>query len=219
MTAVVANASGIIELKDVPVDALRRFDRVTLGQLAGLQPGQQIGYAQYRAGRQPSVTDLQLAVNEVTRHARKIVAYNEQQPRRQLPAKVDHLQPLVQEQLDEREAMARRIADHFGRALPPGRDVYLLIDPRVRDPGMIPWAGQDATIVQTEMRGTSPRVRMAIEPPVEPSPAHDWVDSLTAQVEKVFGVSGVAPATVSSPSALDAVAGLLGHMFNDIMLT
>lgn len=71
--------------------------------------------------------------------------YNEQQPRRQLPAKVDHLQALIEEQLDEREAMARRIADHFGRALPAGYDIYLLVDPRLRDPGMIPWAGPGRT--------------------------------------------------------------------------
>ena len=173
LTAVVANASGIIELKNVPPDVIRRFDRVALGQLAGLQPCQQIGYAQYRAGRQSRVSDLQSAINEVTRHARKIVAYNEQQPRRQLPAKVDHLQTLIQEQLDEREAMARRIADRFGRALPTGRDLYLLVDPRIRDPGMIPWAGQDAIIVGAQMRGSSPRLLMAIEPLEEPSPSQD----------------------------------------------
>ena len=71
----------------------------------------------------------------MTRHARKIVAYNDpHDARRQLPADVGNLQGLIQEQLDEREAMARHIADRFGRALPPGQDIYLLIDPHVRDP-------------------------------------------------------------------------------------
>ena len=29
---------------------------------------------------------------------------------------------------------------------------------------MIPWAAQDATVVTAQMRGTSPRVLMAMEP-------------------------------------------------------
>jgi hypothetical protein len=219
LTAVVANAEGIIEVKDVPAGVATRFDRVALGQLARLKPGQHIGHMEYRAGRQSTVTDLQLAVNEVTQHARKIVAYNEQQQRRQLPADAGHLQALIQEQFDEREAMAQRIVDCFSRALPVGRDIYLLVDPHIRETGMIPWAGQDATIIATQMRGASPRVLVAIEPLEELSSDQGWEDRLAARVEKVFGVPGVAAATLGWSSALDAVAGLLGHMFNDILLT
>jgi hypothetical protein len=55
---------------------------VALAQLADLQPDQAIGYMQSRAGRLPQPTDLQAVVNEVVRHSRKIVAYNQYQPRR-----------------------------------------------------------------------------------------------------------------------------------------
>jgi hypothetical protein len=219
LTAVVSNAEGIIEVKDLPAGGATKFDRVALGQLAGLKPGQHIGRMQYRVGQQSAATNLQLAVNEVTQHARKIVAYNEQQQRRRLPAEAGHLQALIQEQLDEREAMAQRIVDQFNRDLPVGRDIYLLIDPRVREPGMIPWAGQDATIIATQMRGASPRVLVAIEPREELPLDQGWEDRLAAQVEKVFGVPGVAAVTVGWSSALDTVADLLGHMYNDILLT
>jgi hypothetical protein len=220
LTGVVANASGIIEVKDVPTDAVRTFDRVALGQLAGLLPGQRIGYMQSRYGQQTEVTDLQLAVNEVTRHARMIDGYNDPLvARRQLPADVSYLQSLIQEQLDERELMARHIADRLGRALPPGRDIYLLIDPHVRDRDMIPWAGQDATIVTAQMRDASPRVRIAMEPHGEFAADRDWTDSLTAQVESVFGIADIRFAGSGLSSALDAVSRLLGHMFNDILLT
>lgn len=219
MTAVVANASGIIHLKDVPEEVLRRFDRVQLGQLAGLELGQRIGRAQYRAGPQSRVTDLQLAVNEVTQRARKIMAFNEQQPRRRIPAEVDHLQALIQEQLDERETMARRIADRFGREFPPGHDIYVLVDPHIHDPGMIPWAGRDATVVLTKMRGASPQVFISIEPTEEQFSSLDSLDRLAAQVETTFGVRGVTPSRAHNSSALDAVSRLLGHMFNDILLT
>ena len=98
---------------------------------------------QSRYGQQNEVTDLQLAVNEVTRYARMIDGYNDPHvARRQLPADVSYLQSLIQEQLDERETMARHIADRLGRALPPGRDIYLLIEPHVRYRDMIPWAGK-----------------------------------------------------------------------------
>jgi hypothetical protein len=173
---------------------------------------------QYRGGGQTPVTDLQLAVDEVTRHAAKIAAYNDQQQRRQLAANADQLQALIQEQLDEREAMAQRIADHFGRPLPLGRDAYLIVDPRVREPGMIPGAGQDAIIIWTRMRGASPSALVAIEPLEENAPTEDWPASLAAQVNKVFGVPDTEPAMISSPSALDAIAGLIGHMFNELML-
>jgi hypothetical protein len=219
LTAVVANASGIIELKDVSADVVRTFDRVALGQLAGLLPGQRISYMQSRYGQQTEVTDLQLAVNEVTRYARMIDGYNDPRvARRQLPADASYLQSLIQEQLDERETMARHIADRLGRDLPPGRDIYLLVDPHIRDRDMIPWAGQDATVVTAQMRGTSPRVLMAMEPHEEFSADRDWVDSLTAQVERVFGVADVKLAGSGLSSALDAVSSLLGHMFNDIQL-
>lgn len=219
MTAVVANASGIIELGEVSPDVLRGFDRIALAQLAGLAPDQRIGHAQYRIGPQSDVRDLQLAVNEVARHSRKIVAYNEQQPRRQLPTDVGHLQALLQAQLDDQEAMARRIADSFRRPLPTGHDIYLLVDPNLRQPGMIPWAGQDAILVRANMRGTSPRVMIAIEPAERPTHVQDWQDSIATQVQKIFGVADVSPTIGESSSALDALAKLLGHMFNDIMLT
>lgn len=219
LTAVVANASGIIELKDMPADVVRTFDRVALGQMAGLLPGQRIGYMQSRYGRQTEVTDLQLAVNEVTRYARIIDGYNDPLvARRQLPADISYLQSLIQEQLDERETMGRHIADRLGRALPPGRDIYLLVDPHVRDRDMIPWAGQDATVVTAQIRGTSPRVLIAVEPRAEFSADQDWVESLTAQVERVFGVTDIKFAGSGLSSALDAVSSLLGHMFNDILL-
>ena len=76
LTAVVANRSGIVELSEVPVDVFRRSDRVALAQLAHLEPGQQIGYSVYRGGQQSDVTELQLVVNEVTRHARKVLLYS-----------------------------------------------------------------------------------------------------------------------------------------------
>ncbi len=220
LTAVAENASGIIDLnEDVPADVLRRFDRVALGQLARLQPGQLIGHMQYRGGPQSPVTDLQLAVNEIAHHARKIVAYNAQQRRRRLPSDAVHLQALIQEQLNEREDMAQRVADHLGRALPVGHDTYLLVDPHVREPGMFPWAGQGATVVTAQMRGTSPSVLMAIEPLDEPFHLENWQEILQAKIEDVFGISGVEVTQVGSPNALEAISELLGHMFDDILLT
>lgn len=68
------------------------------------------------------------------------------------------------------------------------------------------------------MRGASPRVLVAVEPLEEQPVTQDWQESLAHQVEKVFGVPGVVPASVGSLSALDAVAGLLGHMYNEIQL-
>lgn len=157
---------------------------------------------QSRYGRQTDVTDLQLAVNEVTRYARMIDGYNDPQvASRQLPADVSYLQSLIQEQLDERETMARHIAGRLGRALPPGRDIYLLVDPHVRDRDMIHWAGQDPTVVTAQMRGTSPRVLIAVEPHDEFSADRDWVDSLTAQLERVSGVADVKLAESRSPSS------------------
>jgi hypothetical protein len=114
--------------------------------------------------------------------------------------------------------MAQRIADHFGRPLPAGHDAYLIVDPRVREPGMIPGAGQDAIIIWTQMRGASPSVMVAIEPLEDNAPAEDWPASIVTQVDKVFGISGTVPARISSPSALDAMASLIGYMFDEIML-
>lgn len=221
LTAVVANAQGIITLKEIPSPVLQRFDRAALAQLAGLQPHQVIGFTQIRGGRQSQVTDMQLAVNEVVRHSRKIVAYNQHQPRLQLPADLDSLQALIQDQLDAREAMAGVIADSFGRVLPVGHDVYLLIDPRIRQDGMIPWAGQDATLIEAPMGGSSPRVVLATESPQEETPQppdEHWQDDMIAHWKRLLGVSDVTFTAATSLGALDAVAELLGHMFNEIWL-
>jgi hypothetical protein len=220
LTAVVTNAHGVIALAEVPVPVLQRFDRVALAQLSGLQPDQVIGYMQERAGRLSQPTDLQAVVNEVMRHSRKIVAYNQHQPRKHVPGDPSSLQDLIQEQLDEREALARTIATSFGRALPVGHDIYLLIDPRIRHPEMGPGAGQDATIIQAPMRGTSPRVQVAIGPPLEVPyrPAQDWRDATLARWRDVFAAPDVTFKTSITTSALEAVAGLLGHMFNEVWL-
>ena len=221
VTAVVANAHGVIPLAEVPMPVLQRFDRVALAQLAGLQPDQEIGYMQSRAGRLPQATDLQAVVNEVIRHSRKIVAYNQYQPRRNVAADPGSLQDLIQEQLDEREALATTIAASLGRALPAGHDIYLHIDPRVRRPEMGPGADRDATMIQAPMRGSSPRVQLAIEPPPEEVPylsAQQWQDATRARWREVFAAPDVAFTTGFTTSALDAVAELLGHMFNEIWL-
>ena len=221
LTAVVANAQGVIPLTKVPVSVLQRFDRVALAQLAGLHPDQVIGFTQIRAGRESQLADMQPVINEVMRHSRKIVAYNQHQPRRQIAADPDNLQALIQEQLDEREAMARAISDSFGRSLPVGHDVYLLIDPHVRDPGMIPGADQDATIIKAQMRGNSPRALVAIELSLDAAPppsAQHWRDSTVARWKHVFDVPDVTFTAATQMSILDAVAELLGHMFNEVWL-
>ena len=221
LTAVVANARGVIPLTNVPVSVLQRFDRVALAQLAGLHPDQVIGFTQIRAGRQSQLTDMQPVINEVMRHSRKIVAYNQHQPRRQITADPDNLKALIQEQLDEREAMARTISDSFGRTLPAGHDVYLLIDPHVRDFGMITGACQDATIIKAQMRGNSPHALVAIEPSLDAAPppsAQHWRDSTVARWKQVFDVPDVTFTAATQISMLDAVAELLGHMFNEVWL-
>jgi hypothetical protein len=221
LTAVIANAHGVIPLAEVPVPVLQRFDRVALAQLAGLQPDQVIGHMQAHAGRPPQPTDLQAVVNEVMRHSRKIVAYNQHQPRRHVAGDPGSLQDLIQEQLDEREALARTIAAAFGRAMPAGQDIYLLIDPRVSHPGMGPGAGQDATIMQAPMRGSSPRVQVATEPPPDEvvyTSTQDWRDAMLARWRDVFAVPDVTFTAGFTTSALDAVAELLGHMFNEVWL-
>jgi len=221
LTAVVANFHGVISLAEIPVPVLQRFDRVALAQLARLQPDQVIGHMQARAGRISQPTDLQTVVNEVMRHSRKIVAYNQHQPRRHVAGDPGSLQDLIQEQLDEREALARTIATSFDRALPAGHDIYLLIDPRIRHPEMGPGVGQDATVIQAPMRGSSPRVQVAIEPPPDEVPyplAQDWRDATLARWRDVFAAPDVSFTTSVTTSALDAVAELLGHMFNEVWL-
>lgn len=200
---------------------LQRFDRVALAQLAGLQPDQEIGYMQSRAGRLPQSTDLQAVVNEVIRHSRKMVAYNQYQPRRHVPGDPGSLQAVIQEQLDEREVLARTIAASFGGALPVGQDIYLLIDSQVRRPEMGPGADRDATVIQAPMCGSSPRVQVAIEPPAEEVPylsVQQWRDGTQARWREVFAAPDVTFTTGFTTSALDAVAELLGHMFNEIWL-
>jgi len=131
------------------------------------------------------------------------------------------LQDLIQEQLDEREALARTTAASLGRALPAGHEIYLLIDPRVRRPEMGPGADRDATIMQAPMRGSSARVRVAIEPPPEEVPylsAQQWRDATQARWRDVFAAPDVTFTAGFTTSALDAVAELLGHMFNEIWL-
>ena len=221
LTAVVTNAHGVIPLADVPIPVLQRFDRVALAQLAGLQPDQEIGYMQSRAGPLQQPTDLQAVVNEVMHHSRKIVAYNQHQPRRNVAADPGSLQDLIQEQLDEREALARTIAASFGGALPAGHDIYLLIDPQVRRPEMGPGADRDATVMQAPMCGSSPRVQVAIEPPAEEVPyasVQQWRDATQARWREVFAAPDVTFTPGFTTSALDAVAELLGHMFNEIWL-
>ena len=84
---------------------------------------------------------------------------------------------------------------------------------------MFPWAGQGATVVTAQMRGTSPSVLMAIEPLDEPFHLENWQEILQAKIEDVFGISGVEVTQVGSPNALEAISELLGHMFDDILLT
>lgn len=222
LTAVVAQARGVIPLAEVPAPVLRRFDRVALAQLAGLQPDQVIGYMQERARQLSHHTDLQSVVDEVVRHSRKIVAYNEHQPRRHVPADPVSLQDLIQGELDKREELARTIADSFDRPLPAGDDIYLLVDPRVRHPEMGPGvAGQDATIIHAPMRGNSPRVRVAIEALADEVPhpsAQHWWEATLAQWRDVFAARDVAFTGGVITGVLDAVAELLGHMFNEVWL-
>ncbi len=106
LTAVVENAEGIVRVSSVPMSVLQNFDRVALSELAGLDPRQTIGFTQIRSGRLRQLTNMQLVANEVMRHSRKIIAYNQHQPRRQVPTDVETLQALIQRQLDERENIA-----------------------------------------------------------------------------------------------------------------
>jgi hypothetical protein len=221
LTAVVANAHGVIPLAEVPAPVLQRSDRVALAQLAGLEPNQVIGFTQIHVGRQSQPTDMQAVANEVMRHSRKIVSYNQHQPRRHVAAEPGSLRNVIQEQLDEREANARVITDFYGRTLPVGHDIYLLIDPRIHQPGMIPGAGQDATIIQAPMRGSSPRAQIAIEPPPDETAYHSVQhqrDAKLAWWRHVFSVPDVTFTSAINTSALDAVAEILGHMFNEVWL-
>jgi hypothetical protein len=71
------------------------------------------------------------------------------------------------------------------------------------------------------MRGSSPRVLVAYESSEEqgaqPS-GQDWQDSMMAHWKHVFGVPDMTFTAATSISALDAVAELLGHMYNEIWL-
>ncbi len=86
---------------------------------------------------------------------------------------------------------------------------------------MGPGAGQDATILQAPMRGSSPRAQVAIEPPPDevryPSAQH-WRDATLARWRDVFAAPDVTFTADVTTSALDAVAELLGHMFNEVWL-
>jgi hypothetical protein len=226
LTAVVANADGVITLTSPPTATLHRLDRVGLAQLAGLAPHQDVGFTQLRAGRQSQVTGMQRIVNEIMRHARKIAKYNQHQPRSRVTLDLESLQALIQEQLDEREAAAQIVAASLGRAMPDGHDVYLLIEPDAPTPCLIPGpAGRGATVIEAAMRGPSPRAYVAIGSPshvVPASPAQQGIESRaalwTALFAEVFGVTEVTPSTGRHTHLNDAIAELLGHMFNEIWL-
>jgi hypothetical protein len=223
MTAVVAGGRAVTQLADVPLSAIQKFDRVALSRLAGLEPEQSIGYMQQRVGRRQlaSVSDMQLAVNEVMRHHRKIVAYNQYQQRRQIPADLISLQTLIQQQLDERETIAKRIADYLSRPLPTGQDIYLLIDPRIHQPDMIPGAGQDSTLIEAEAQEQTPRVRIAIEQPIEMSEPRDYEHWREAQLTKwreIFNGPNIIFKTATTMSMFDAILTLLGHMGEEVLL-
>ncbi len=157
LTAVVENAKDILRVSDIPVSVLQNFDRVALSELAGLDPRQAIGFTQIRSGRLKQLTDMQLVANEAMRHSRKIMAYNQHQPRRRVPTDVETLQALVQQQLDERETMARAVVDFFGRSLPAGQDVYRLLDPPEGRPGRLRGHDRGASILEAPMRGDAPQ--------------------------------------------------------------
>jgi hypothetical protein len=86
---------------------------------------------------------------------------------------------------------------------------------------MGPGAGQDATTMRAPMRGRSPQVRVAFEPPRDeiPYPSFEqWREAELARWRDVFAVPDLTLTGGFTTSALDAVAELLGHMFNEIWL-
>ena len=230
LTAVVANAEGILRVSSVPVPVLQSFDRVALSELAGLDPRQAIGFTQIRSGPLMQLTDMQLVANEVMRHSRKIIAYNQHQPRRLVPTHVETLQALIQEQLDERETMAHAVGDFFGRSLPVGQDIYLLLDRPEGRPGRLRGHDRGASILKAPMRGDTPHVLVAIEPPevlvdigppegvAQPTSVEDWRDRQTTRWQEIFAAPDVNFTEGTLMSAHDAVAKLLGHMINEIWL-
>ena len=230
MTAVVDNADGILRVNSIPVAVLQSFDRVALSQLAGLDPRQTIGFTQFRAGPLKPLTDMQLVADEAMRHSRKIIAYNQHQPRRRVPTGVETLQALIQQQLDERETVAHAVADFFGRSLPIGQDIYLLLDPPEGRSGRLRGHDRGASILKAPARGDTPQILVAVESPeaqvangtrgsVErPASLQDWQDRQTDRWREIFAVPGVTFTQGTLMSAHDAVAELLGHMINEIWL-
>ena len=230
LTAVVENAEGILPVSSIPVSVLQNLDRVALSELAGLDPRQTIGFTQMRAGRMKQLTDMQPVANEVMRHSRKIIAYNQHQPRRQAPTDIESLQALIQQQLNERETTAHAVADFLGRSLPVGQDIYLLLDPPEGRAGRLRGHDRGASILKASMRGDTPHILVAIEPPdaqiavgapgsaVRPASLKDWQDRQTTRWRDIFAVPDVTFTEGTSTSAHDAVAELLGHMINEIWL-
>jgi hypothetical protein len=230
LTAVVENAEGIARVSSVPVSVLQNFDRVALSELAGLDPRQTIGFTQIRSGRLKQLTDMQLVANEAMRHSRKIMAYNQYQPRRQVPTQVEILQALIQQQLDEREMMAQVVADLFGRSLPTGQDIYLLMDPPEGRPDNLRGHDRGASILEAPMRGDTPQILVAVEPPealvaigpagdaARPASFKDWQEQQATRWRAIFAVPGVTFTQGTLMNAHDAVAELLGHMANEIWL-
>jgi hypothetical protein len=212
------------------MSVLQNFDRVALSELAGLDPRQTIGYTQIRSGRLKQLTDMQMVANEATRHARKIIAYNQHQSRRQVPTDVETLKALIQQQLDEREMMAHAVAELFGRNLPAGQDIYLLLDPPEGRPGRLRGHDRGASILEARMSGDTPQILVAVEPPeaqvasgsagdqARPTSSADWQDQQATRWREIFAVPGVTFCQGTLMSAHDAVAELLGHMINEIWL-
>jgi hypothetical protein len=86
---------------------------------------------------------------------------------------------------------------------------------------MGPGAGQDATTMRAPMLGRSPQVRVAFEPPRDEIPypsSEQWREAEMARWRDIFAVPELTLTGGSTTSALDAVAELLGHMFNEIWL-
>ena len=71
------------------------------------------------------------------------------------------------------------------------------------------------------MRGNSRRALVAIEPSLDAAPppsAQHWRDSTVARWKQVFDVPDVTFTAATQMRMLDAVAELLGHMFNEVWL-
>jgi len=224
LTAVVADAEGIIPLSSTPTVTLFGMpDHMELKRLAGLEAHQVIGFTRYHGG-QPQQADMQPVINEAVRHARNIVAYNELQSRRRIPIDPGKLQTLIQRELDEREATAQTVAEVFGRTLPDGHDLYLLIEPYILVPGMVPGADRNAAVVETPMRGESPSIRVAIYPELNSyvshpaDPSGNWMTQWEQALSEAFAITEVKPVSIARSSMLHAIARLLGHVPDEIWL-